>query len=197
MKRIGTTLLAAALLLAACNNNKPKEATYVSTDGKEKVSVDVNQMTNAMQEYQKKTEELQKLTPYSLDELKAMIPESLSGAARKSFEVNSAMGVSTANARYAVNDSTSIHVEIMDCAGAAGAGIYSLQFLGMMNMQRETEDEYSKTIDFNGGRAIESCQKNRVECKLTFFTKDRLLVNLEGENVNADGLKQAAKELKL
>ena len=58
MKRIGTSLLAAALLLAACNNNKTKEATYVSTDGKEKVSVDVNQMTNAMQEYQKKTEEL-------------------------------------------------------------------------------------------------------------------------------------------
>ena len=196
MKRISSLMLAITILLAACNNKKPKDTvTMASEDGKEKVTVNVNQMQDAAKEMQKATEDLQKLPPLSLDQLKALIPEELMGGKKTRYNATSAMGAGMATAEYKINDSTDIKLTLYDCGGPGGAGIYSMQYLGMMNMESESEDEYTKSIDFNGGRAFEQCKKTRVECTLTYFAGGRFLVSLNGDNVNADGLKQAAKSL--
>jgi len=86
---------------------------------------------------------------------------------------------------------------IYDCAGSAGAGIYSLQFLGMMNMQQESDDEYTKTVEFNGANAFEHCDKTSNDCTFTYFAGGRYLVTLEGDNVDAEALKQAARALNI
>jgi hypothetical protein len=196
MKRISSIMLALIILMTACNNKKPKETvTMTSEDGKEKVTVNVNQMQDAANEMQKATEDLQKLPPLSLDQLKALIPEELMGGKKTRYNATSAMGAGMATAEYKINDSTDIKLTLYDCGGPGGAGIYSMQYLGMMNMESESEDEYTKSIDFNGGRAFEQCKKTRVECTLTYFAGGRFLVSLNGDNVNADGLKQAAKSL--
>ena len=197
MKKTSSLLLAAGILIAACNNNKPKETTIVSEDGKEKVTIDANKMQSTAAEMQKKTEELQKLPPLSLDQLKAMIPETLMGIKRLKYNTTSAMGTGVATAEYEMNDSTNIKLTIYDCAGPGGAGIYSMQFLGMYNVQSESDEEYTKTIDFMGGKAFEHCRKTRQECTITYFTGERFLVSLEGDNVAADDLKKAAKELNI
>jgi hypothetical protein len=196
MKRISSLMLALIMLMTACNNKKPKDTiTMTSEDGKEKVTVNVNQMQDAANEMQKATEDLQKLPPLSLDQLKALIPEELMGGKKTRYNATSAMGAGMATAEYKINDSTDIKLTLYDCGGPGGAGIYSMQYLGMMNMESESEDEYTKSIDFNGGRAFEQCKKTRVECTLTYFAGGRFLVSLNGDNVNADGLKQAAKSL--
>ena len=187
MKRIILFLMAATLLLAACNNNKPKE----------KVTIDPTQMQNAAAEMQKKTEYLQKLTPVTLDQLKAFLPETLMEAKRSNFNVANTMGAGLATAEYEMNDSTNIKLSVYDCAGSAGAGIYSLQYLGMYNLQQESDEEYTKTIELNGGKAFEHCQKQSNECTLTYFSGDRFLISLEGNNVGADALKQAAGSLNI
>jgi len=198
MKRIFTPLLASSLLFIACNNNKSKDSvTITSEDGKEQITVDAGKAQNAAMDMQKVKEELGKLTPLTAEELKALVPEQLMGATRSDVDVNAAMGASVASADYQVNDSTDIHLNIIDCAGPGGAGIYGMQYLGLFNIQQEDEDEYTKTIDFNGGKAFENCQKTRNDCTLTYFGGSRFLITLEGNNVGIEALKDAAKSLKI
>lgn len=154
-------------------------------------------MPDNVQDMEKQKEELAKLTPVSLEQLQGMIPETLMGATRTNFDANAAMGAATASAQYELNDSTSIGLTIIDCAGPGGAGIYSLQYLSLLNIREDNEDEYTKTVDFNGGKAFENCDKTSNDCSFTYFAGGRYLVALEGDNVSVDILKQAADGIKL
>jgi hypothetical protein len=198
MRHLSSFLIAAAFLITACNNNKKTADEKTTTENKETTtSTDANAGQNNLTDLQKATEELQKLPPLSLDELKALIPQELMGGKRSSYNATSAMGAGVANAEYTINDSTNIKLMVYDCGGPGGAGIYSMQYLGMFNMESENEHEYTKTIDFNGGKAIEKCQKDRNDCSLTYFTGKRFLVALESNNVGIDGIKQAANSLNI
>jgi hypothetical protein len=198
MKRSFITLLIASFLGMGCNNNKPKDSiTIASKDGKEKATIDPKQLQDVALDMQQVKEDLAKLTPLAPDELKALLPEELMGASRSGADVNANIGASVASADYKINDSTRLQLSIVDCAGPGGAGIYAIQYLGMFNVQEEDEEEYTKTIDINGGKAFENCRKTRKSCTLTFFSEKRFLVSLEGDNMEIDVLKDLAKGLKL
>jgi PBP1b-binding outer membrane lipoprotein LpoB len=198
MKKIISCILVVSLIAGACNNNKTKEGVTVnSKDVKETVTMDPNEVQHAAQDMAKMKEELGKLTPLSQDQLKALVPDQLMGTAHSAIDVNAAAGATIANTRYKMNDSTDVSLTIIDCAGPGGAGIYSLQYLGMYNMQEDNEEEYTKTIDFNGGKAFESCKKTRPECTLTYFSGGRFLVILEGDHVEMNELKNTAKSLNI
>lgn len=197
MKQLILSVTAAILLMAACNNKPKNTTTFTSEDGKEKVTVDMNQMQNVAKDMEKMKDELGKLEPLSLDQLRALLPETLMGAKRTSYDVNSSAGAGMATGKYELNDSTDVSLNIFDCAGPGGAGIYSLQYMGMMNMQQESEEEYTKTIDINGGKGFEHCDKSSNDCEITFFSGGRFLVTLEGDNIGAAALKEAAKGLNL
>ncbi|MCY7309230.1 MAG: hypothetical protein LH619_00500 [Chitinophagaceae bacterium] len=198
MKSILAPLLVSSLIFIACNNEKPKDSiTDSSKDGKEQVIVDPNKVEDVIQDMQQLKEDLTKLTPLTTDELKAKLPEQLMDAAVSDVDVNAAMGATVANANYKINDSTSLKLEIVDCAGPGGAGVFSLQYLNMINVNSDDEVEYVKTIDFNGGRAMENCRKNRNRCTLAFFSGNRFLVTLRGDNVGIDALKDVAMKLNL
>lgn len=195
MKRLSLLFSAAVCLLIACNNNKKPGITVTSEDGKTTTTISPEAMTATADAFTKKAEELQKLSPYTLDQVKALLPEELAGAKRSKFSANSAMGTAYAEGEYAINDSTGLELKIFDCAGQAGAGIYSMQYLGMMNFQSESDDEYTKTIDFKGSKAIEHLDKRDNRATLSYLAGDRLLVTLEGKNTGLELLKQAAGTL--
>ncbi|MBP8114674.1 MAG: hypothetical protein KAY50_04900 [Chitinophagaceae bacterium] len=197
MKRFLLLSLIFLIIATACNNNKKADSSAVNEDSTTIESPDAEKMQNAAEDMEKKKEELSKLKPLTMDELKALLPETLMGTARTSFDVNSSMGAGLATAEYTLTDSTSVSLSIYDCAGSAGAGIYSLQFLGMMNMQQESDDEYTKTVEFNGANAFEHCDKTSNDCTFTYFAGGRYLVTLEGDNVGAETLKQAARALNI
>jgi len=191
-------LFAALGILIACNNDKKSgELTVTSEDGKTTASVDASKASQAVDAMQKKVEELQKLSPYTLDQMKAFLPEVLAGAKRSKVSANSAMGAASSEGSYPVNDSTEIQVQLIDCGGEAGAGIYSMQYANMMTFQSESEDEYTKTIEFNGSKAIEHAKKDNSSAVLSYLAADRLLVTLEGRNTGIDMLKKAAGSLNL
>ena len=196
MKQFILSCTAVICLFAACNNNK-KTVEEKSEDGKEKVSADLKQTQQVTEEMKKTADELQGLPPLSPDELKALLPESVMGTKRTSFEATSVSGTGYATAEYNLNDSTEIKVNIWDCGGPAGAGFYSMQYLAMFNFQPEKEHEYTKTIDFKGEKAIEHCNDESNRCSLTYFGGKRFMVTIEGRNVHPDGLKQTANELKI
>ena len=73
-------LFAAISILIACNNNKKSgEVTVTSEDGKTTATIDASNVAQAADAMQKKVEELQKLSPYTLDQMKALLPEELAG----------------------------------------------------------------------------------------------------------------------
>lgn len=195
MKRLLPFCLAAATLFTACNSDKTKEISVVSDDGKTKTTVDVNEVSKAADEMNSRVEELKKLTPYTLDELKALIPEEFMGMKRTKFSANSMMGTGFCSASYANDEGKELDVAIWDCAGEAGVGVYGMQYTALWNFQQEDDNGYQKTIDFKGGRAIEKYTKSNDEYGLTFIAKDRLLVTLQGKKMGLDGVKEAANKL--
>ena len=195
MKQFILACLAVAALLSACNNNK-STAEVTKSDTTQTLSAEAIELQKVAEEMKKQADELQKLPPLSADELKAMLPETLMGGKRTNFQANSAPGTGVATAEYAINDSTKIEVSIYDCGGPGGAGFFNAQYIAKLNHQSETDNEYTKTIDFRG-KAIEHCQKNSNRCTLTYFTGKRYMVIIEGQNVHPDGLKQAAMELNI
>jgi hypothetical protein len=197
MRKLPVLLL--ILAFAACKNNKTKEATIVSDDGKTKVTIDPTNTASQADEMTKKTEELKKLTPLTLDQLKALLPEELIGMKRSNFNANTAMGFAVADATYKGegDENKELKLTIWDCAGEAGAGFYTLTYWSQFNMQSESDDGYTKSVSFNGGKAIESYKKGQNQYNLTFTSGDRLLVSVEGENIGLDAVKQAAQSLSL
>ena len=143
-------------------------------------------------------EELKRLTPLSPDQLKALLPEEIMGMKRSSFNANTAMGFAVAEAKY--KDSSSekeINLSIFDCAGEAGAGIYSLSYWTKMSMQSESDNGYQKTVDFNGQKAVETYEKGSDTYELTYVASDRLLLSVKGEKTGLDAVKQVAQNLKV
>ena len=200
MKQVLFPALATAFLLSACGNAKVKDA-HKNEDGTTTTTTyDMNslkKMQEGTDEMTKKTEELKKLTPLTLDQLKALLPETLAGIKRTNFNANSAAGYATVEGEYRKDDSTNLKVMIYDCAGEAGASFYTLTYWSAMNFQQESEKEYTKTIDFKGGKAIENYKKDQKESSLTYVANDRLLVAITGDNMEPSALKEAAQSLDL
>lgn len=193
MKKLCIYFLSGFIFFSAC---KPK-TTVTSDDGNTKVSVDLENVQNTADEMNKKIEELKKLTPLTVAQLKAMLPEELLGIKRTNFNSTSAMGFATAEAEYQKDDTTSLHLTIWDCAGEAGSGIYALNYWTKMSMESESEDGYTKTVEFMGGKAIEDYKKYNEAYTLTYTSNDRLMVTMKGEHIPVNTLKDAAKALNL
>lgn len=200
MKRIVIPLFVLSMLIIACNNDKPKDSvTVAGKDGKEQETIVPNQLQYAAQDMLKIKEELGKLNPLSSDELRALIPEQLMGATPTKVEVNAAMGATVANVDYKINDSTVIKLEVVDCAGPGGVGLFVIQYMDIVDDVEESDEEITfKTIEFNGYKAFESCRKiRRDDCTFTYFSGNRFLISLKGDNSGIDILKSIAKELKI
>src|SRR5258705_4642093 len=189
----------ARFLLTACNSNKKKaaETTEETKDKSTSEATTDNKTTTPADAMTQKIEELKKLTPLTTDQLKAMVPEEFMGMKRSNLNVNSGMGVAFAGATYKGDGEKELKVSIWDCAGEAGAGIYGMRYYTLWNFEQSDDNGYQKTVDFNGGKAIEKYSKSNDEYGLTYVANDRLLVVLEGEKMGLDGVKDAAKNLNL
>jgi hypothetical protein len=196
MKQFFCAFIISSLLFVSCNDDKSKDSDAVSgKNDKEQSAIESGKVKDAAKDMQLLKEELSTLTPLTPDELKSKVPEQLMDAAASDVDVNAAMGATVANADYKVNDSTSLKLEIVDCAGPGGAGIFGMQYFDMINVNSDDEEEYVKTIDFNGGKAFENCKKKRNRCTIAFMSGNRFLVSLRGDNVGIDALKNVAMKL--
>lgn len=184
--------------LVSCNSGRDK--ITIKDEKGNKATIDlgaIEEMTKVAEASQDKAEELKKLTPLTIDQLKAMVPEEFMGMKRSNFNANSMMGAANVTATYKSDDGKEIRLDIFDCAGEYGSGIYSLRYWTLWNYEREDDNGYQKTVDFDGQKAIEEYQKHNDQYSLTYFAKDRLLVKVEGEKIGIEGVRQAAKNLQL
>ncbi len=190
--------VAGTILFSACNGNKKYSVSTKNEDGTTtKTEVDVKSMTSASDEMNKKMEELKKLTPLTLDQLKALLPEELNGVKQSNYNSSTMLGYAFTTADYRKDDTSNLQVAIYDCAGEAGSSWYAMMYWSKMNFQQESAKEYTKTIDFMGAKAVENYNKEEHRSSLTYSANDRLLVVLTGENMTPDELKDAAQKLNL
>jgi hypothetical protein len=195
MIRIFTILFAGLVLLFSCGESGNKGKENVNTDSLDKVKAEEEKIKQAGEEVDKVKSALDKMTPLGGEELKALLPATLAGGSQENGTVENNAGVNIASADYAVNDSTKITMTIFDCAGSAGSGIYSQQFLSLAGSLKESDDEYTRAITVNGQKGYEYCDKEEMDCVVSWFTEGRYLITLEGNDTGL--LKKAAGEIKI
>lgn len=192
MKRI-FSILFCSFVIIACDNNSESKEDKAKADS---IAKENERKTKVQEAKDKIAADLEKLTPLTEDEIKALMPETLEGADLSDYSFSAAMGAPVATGEYKLTGSSSLMLTISDCAGSGGAGLYNLQYAGQLEYNNENDIEYTKVIDFNGRKAIEYCRKTVAECSFTYFT-GRYLVLLEGRDVNADELKKIARGLSI
>ena len=195
MKFLLFTAAITSLFFASCGGGST--TTITSDDGKTKVTVDPSQAANVADDMEKKIDELKKLSPLTVDQLKVMLPDELLGIKRSSFNTTAMMGYAMGEAEYKKDDTTSLKLVIIDCAGEAGSAIYGISYWTKMSLQSESDNGYTKTVDFLGQKAVETYEKGNNMYSEVFVASDRLLVTMQGENTGLDMVKQAAQGLNL
>lgn len=177
------------LFLVSCNNSKKSD----SPAGKDDTTAAKTTTTATGPE--QFLEELRNLTPLGSDELKAKLPATIMGAAVTDAEYNVSMGAGLVTGQYVVSDSSKITLNIYDCAGDGGAGVYNMQYTNMIDVKIENENDYTKPITIGGVKGYEQCQKQSNDCSITWFAGKRFLVSMESENISAGELIAEAKKI--
>ena len=196
MKKQFLIILTAASLLAACGSREQKvTVTDANTGEKTSVTITPGNVSVTTDDVQAKVDELKKLPQVSTETLKTFFPEEVMGIKRSSFNVTSAMGYTVGSAEYRKDDNVRYDVGIYDCAGEAGAIFYYSSWAGM-NLQSESDDGYTKTVTYNGAKALEAYTKSNNKHTLHFLAGDRFWMMLEG-NEGIDKLKSFGESLPL
>jgi len=179
------------LILVACNNSKKSD----SPAGKDDTTTAKTTNTTTATGPEQFLEELRNLAPLGSDELKAKLPATIMGAAVTDAEYNESMGAGLVTGQYVVSDSSKITINIYDCAGDGGAGVYNMQYTNMIDVKIENENDYTKPITIGGVKGYEQCQKQSNDCSITWFAGKRFLVSMESENISAGELIAEAKKI--
>jgi hypothetical protein len=197
MKKQFILVFALMTLFAACNNSAKKDEA-VTTEKTETDNTTASSSTDIVtaDDGQKRMEELRKLSPISNETLKSFFPAEVNGMKRSSFNVANTLGYAVGTAEYKKDDTTNYSVAIYDCAGEAGAAFYSMSYLARMNLEREDDNGYEKTITYKGTNAMESFDKSSHQHRLHFVAGERFWVSVEG-NEGLDNLKSFADALGL
>jgi hypothetical protein len=175
----------------ACNNKK--KDTAGGQDISDSTVTAIVDSTGISVDVEKLKDELGKMIPLTKEELQILLPAELMGVPNAGVTVSDGLGTLSASTDYKINDSTSIRVEIVDCAGSGGVGFFSMQYESMMEPEEADSETTYKVTDFKGHKASESCLKSDPgSCIFTFFSGKRFLVSVESRTAGIDALKQVA-----
>ncbi len=133
--------------------------------------------------------------------LKDMLPADLSGMRRSeaSGEKSSALGMTVSNAegRYRNDAGSSMTVKITDIGSMAGLAGMAMYAWASTDIDRETETGYEKTSTFNGFKSHEKYDKSSKTGELTTMVGGRFAVEVQGNQVEMDQIKDAMSKLDL
>jgi len=128
--------------------------------------------------------------------LKDLLPTELPGLKRTSAsaERNQTMGVdiSTAEGQYEATDGqgANVSLKLMDVSSMSGPMRMGMAGWAMAEFNRETDTGYEKTTTFNGYKALEEYNTPDKRGTVRVFVAERFIVEIEGEGIPMDTLKQ-------
>ncbi len=133
--------------------------------------------------------------------LKELLPADLPGMKRTSAsgERNQTMGVDVSNAegRYEATDGqgASVSIRLTDVGSMTGPVRMGMASWAMMQYSRETDTGYEKTTTFNGYKATEEYRTQNKSGTIRVWVADRFIVEIDGNNVTMDALKEMLGKL--
>jgi len=167
----------------------------------EKTSIkSMDDYVDNMNEAQKNMEEGQKYEVVDFRDLKALLPESLGDLKRTNAqgEKSGAMGftISKADADYNNEDySQRIDIEITDLAGATGYAGLAAWGWAMVDIDKETESGYEKTIKYKGHKGYEKYESEYQNGSIEVLVAGRFMVSVSGNNVPMTAIKAGIDEI--
>ena len=142
-----------------------------------------------------------KVEPVSYKDLKALLPEEVSGFKRKEAkgEKNGAMGlsISEASARYEGEGGARLRIKIVDVGSLSGPMAMGLAGWASLEIDRESDDGYEKTTTFSGRKAVEKYNNSSKHGEIKVLLSNRFIVEVDGNQMKMDDVKAAAGKLDL
>lgn len=183
----------AAMLSCSKTEKSNSETSIVEAAGA------VQKVGSSLDAVNKRAAELKTMAPVANDALKAVLPETLNGLPRTEVTVgNNPMVISATGSAVYGTQEKNIELSIVDCAGEAGSGLYTLAQMGLVNDQEKTEaDATEKTSTIDGRRVSIKERKSAdvTSSEVIFIEKERYIVTLKGEGYSSADLLAAAKNL--
>jgi hypothetical protein len=181
----------------SASENQDGVITIETEDGN--VTIDANELEAAMDEFKASMDDQADVEVMNFRELKAVLPDRLLRMDRTEHtgETTGAFGMkfSTAEATYEDGDRR-LEIVIMDAAkmGVAqlGAALWT-----QVEIDRESDDGYERTITIDGHRGYEKFDTRSGDAELAIFYKDRYLITLDGRQLDMDDLRNALDDLDL
>ena len=178
-----------SLVFAGCKSKRADET-------KEIKDATVKAMTTApVDEKTQKIEELKKASQLTLEQMRVLMPSELDSAKEKNYLASTQFGYGLASVEYPKTKGRSIKVTLYDCAGESGSVNYFENYWNYLNVNKQTDQELTKTIDFGGGKAVETYKTESNFSTFTFVIRGRLVIIMEGKNMKPEELEIAAKKL--
>ncbi|MCE7069220.1 MULTISPECIES: hypothetical protein [Dyadobacter] len=194
-------VLASAMLLSSCGG-KQEEKEGAEQEGAEQEAD--KSAVDALEAFADKAKEMgsrEAVDPIDFRKLKELMPEKIAGMSRTEAtgEKSGAMGftVSTASAKYKGEGEESLNIEIVDTGGIAGVSTMALAGWSMAEIDKETTTGYEKTTKIEGYKAFEKYDNEGKSGEVNVLVADRFVVNVQGDHITVDQLKNALKDLDL
>lgn len=134
-------------------------------------------------------------------ELKALLPEDLSGMKRTNAEGErtSAMGftISKAEARYESDSNANVRITISDVGAMAGVAAMATYAWAAGAIDRETETSYERSVTINGHKGYEKYDRQSSSGEVQVLVAGRFVVEVDGNNMPMDAIKAALGKVDL
>jgi len=186
--------LASAMCLMSCGGNKEDE------EAKDEAKTGVE----ALQQLADKAKDMgdkKTVDPVDFRDLKALLPETTANLKRTEAtgEKTGAMGftVSMAKGQYSGEGDASVSIEIVDTGGIAGMATMAMAAWTMADIDKETTTGYEKTTKIEGFKAFEKYDNEGKDGEINVLVADRFVVNVHGNNVTVDQMKESLKDINL
>ncbi|MGO3182527.1 MAG: hypothetical protein ACTIJ9_06805 [Aequorivita sp.] len=164
----------------------------------------VSNSTNAVKEMTKMQDDvkdLQDMEPLSNKELKAWLPDEISGMKRISYKAGQTgmMGIASIEATYANEDkSKKFTINVIDGAGQMGAAAtMGMRMLMSQEFEEEDENHTRRTVNKYDNKAIEEYQTNRNNTNIQYLEGNRFYLDAKGKNMDIDETWDAINELNM
>ena len=142
-----------------------------------------------------------KVDPVDFRQLKALLPEEIGAFKRKDArgEKNAAMGfaISEASARFDGDAGANLHLKISDAGSLTGPLSMALASWAMVDVDRESDDEYEKSTTYGGFKAMEKYNNKSKSGTMSVLVGGRFIVEARGNDVKMDDIKAALAKVDL
>jgi hypothetical protein len=157
---------------------------------------DLENFADKMKDVSENFNEGKKVNPVDFRELKALLPETVGNLKRTNIEGEkvAAMGmnISNANADYSdAENNVSIDLKITDLGSISGLSGLAAYGWYMVDIDKENESSYEKTITFKGNKGYEKYNNEYKDGELSVLVAKRFVIEANGNNVTMDQMKAA------